>query len=214
MTPEKYFEEFTDNDQLIEEIKNIQKFREERAKDSFGFLPRPDFFAGKYPVTDAEIRAILAVAKKILVDRGGAYPLSQVELLDELFQQKVPLISKIQVEAFGYFAGLRRDTFKIQGEDVLAKTEYRSMAELASRIQREETDQRVMGKDEFLEKIRKMHLGEWRFYYTQPEIMDGTQWSIDVYFNQGEDVINYHGSNAYPSNIAEFSKFLSLDLGV
>ena len=64
-----------------------------------------------------------------------------------------------------------------------------------------------MTKDDFLDGIADLHIGEWdknysprRFGY---EVLDGTQWHLYIYFSNGIRTVKIEGSNAYPYNFDE-----------
>ena len=68
-----------------------------------------------------------------------------------------------------------------------------------------------MSKEEFLDGIRALHIGEWRSNYNPRrfgyEVLDGTQWELNITFSDGSKRLTVYGSNAYPYN---FSKLLEL----
>ena len=70
-------------------------------------------------------------------------------------------------------------------------------------------------KEDFLDGIRKLHLGEWRTSYW-PErfgctILDGTQWQLTINFSNGHKPLKSYGSNAYPYNYNELLELLGID---
>lgn len=62
----------------------------------------------------------------------------------------------------------------------------------------------VMDKDEFLERLAKLHIGEWRRGYDTRrfgyEVCDGTQWELEIYFSNHHKPVKIYGNNAYPYN--------------
>ena len=51
---------------------------------------------------------------------------------------------------------------------------------------------------EMQKKISALKTENWKKYYNNPDIQDGTQWSLIITYN-GEKPVEYGGSNAYPS---------------
>lgn len=69
-------------------------------------------------------------------------------------------------------------------------------------------DGEIFIKDDFLNIIKDLNIGEWlsdysteRFGYS---VCDGTQWSLLIEYANGEKPFRSGGSNAYPYNFEEF----------
>ena len=59
---------------------------------------------------------------------------------------------------------------------------------------------------EMLDKLyRDVRIHEWKKRYVNPDILDGTQWSINIELSDGQ-TISYYGSNEYPPRWEEFGK--------
>jgi hypothetical protein len=58
--------------------------------------------------------------------------------------------------------------------------------------------------DQFIEEIKKIGVLKWKKLYTNPDILDGTSWSVSIKYN-GER-FKSTGSNAYPEGFDEFTK--------
>lgn len=72
-----------------------------------------------------------------------------------------------------------------------------------------------MEKDEFLEGLRGLHIGEWRRNYDTRrfgyEVLDGTQWELEIFFSDGHKPVKKYGSNSYPYNFNKFLELLDID---
>lgn len=68
---------------------------------------------------------------------------------------------------------------------------------------------------EFMDGIASLHLGEWRKKYTPKrfgyEVLDGTQWELEVQYNNGQKPFNVYGDNIYPHNFSGFLSLLGID---
>ena len=42
--------------------------------------------------------------------------------------------------------------------------------------------------------------------------MDGTQWELDIYYNNGRKAVKISGSNAYPYNFEDLKEFLEVEM--
>lgn len=67
-----------------------------------------------------------------------------------------------------------------------------------------------VSKEELLDGLHRLNIGKWRRSYDNRDILDGTQWEINIFFSDGHRPVRIWGSNAYPDN---FNNFLAL-LGV
>lgn len=45
-------------------------------------------------------------------------------------------------------------------------------------------------------------------YYYNPDVLDGTQWNLEVKFINEVKVLKYGGSNYFPDDFARFKKFI------
>ena len=70
-------------------------------------------------------------------------------------------------------------------------------------------------KEEFLDGIRELHIGEWRARYDPSRfgyaVLDGTQWELEIYFSDGHMPVKIHGSNSYPYNFNKLKELLGID---
>ena len=57
-------------------------------------------------------------------------------------------------------------------------------------------------------ELKSFYISEWKRYYCQPEICDGTQWDLTIKFTNEIKVLKYGGSNYFPYNFAKFEKFI------
>ena len=64
----------------------------------------------------------------------------------------------------------------------------------------------TMEPKKLISYLQKINLREWEPEYIDPCVLDGTQWTLILEFNGGEQSIEYNGSNAYP---AEYKRLLS-----
>ena len=66
-------------------------------------------------------------------------------------------------------------------------------------------------KKEFVEGLREFHIREWKKEYIRPDVLDGMQWQLEIYF-ESRKPHKVTGSNAFPYNFREFTDFLKIDL--
>lgn len=65
-------------------------------------------------------------------------------------------------------------------------------------------DEEPASKQDILDTIKSMHIGEWRTRYTLERfgyhVCDGTQWELEIYFSNEHKPVKIYGDNAYPYN--------------
>jgi hypothetical protein len=52
---------------------------------------------------------------------------------------------------------------------------------------------------EIQQKIHELKTHNWRKSYNDPRVLDGTQWSLKITYDDNEKPVTFEGSNAYPS---------------
>lgn len=72
-----------------------------------------------------------------------------------------------------------------------------------------------VGKEDFLDGLRELHIGEWRSNYDPRRfgyvVLDGTQWELEIFFSNGHKTVKIYGSNPYPYNFNKFLELLGID---
>ena len=69
-----------------------------------------------------------------------------------------------------------------------------------------------------MDELSRLHIGEWRSSYN-PErfgyvVLDGTQWELEIHYNNGSKPFKSHGSNSFPYNFNEFRELLGIDTSI
>ncbi|MFC6176655.1 hypothetical protein ACFQAV_07365 [Companilactobacillus huachuanensis] len=54
-------------------------------------------------------------------------------------------------------------------------------------------------------KLQRLHFEDWHHKYNNSHVMDGEQWTVEVYYQDGTKN-EYYGSNAYPSNFDDLRR--------
>lgn len=99
-----------------------------------------------------------------------------------------------------YFGDFETHTITVAEEQIHVDVEYSKIGKSSNRadIQDYPSD-----KEEFLDGLRELHIGEWRTNYTNPYVLDGIQWELKIEFSNGRRPFKTGGSNAYPYNFNE-----------
>ena len=115
------------------------------------------------------------------------------------------LIQKIIIEYGGFFGGAERRTLTHDGEDIYVEREfYNGLPD----------DGRVLYQNkkwsELLTELKELHIDDWDQEYNDPDVMDGTQWSLDIEFSDDSEGIHIWGSNMFPNNFGDFLKVIEM----
>ena len=160
-------------------------------------------------------REYLERAKIALAEAGGTYTPSQSELKVVAFENNFSAISKIVFTIGGYFGGYETRTVSLDGGDLQVNVQHSLSIE-----SEEPTAEFILpvDKDEFLDELSRLHIGEWRNSYN-PErfgyvVLDGTQWELEIHYNNGAKPFKSHGSNSFPYNFNGFQELLGIDTSV
>ena len=214
ISPEVYYEEYLKGktaDQIMTAIRGLKK--------EIGHLKNkiehPDYAPTMCPTESTRLwcsRLYLDRAKQALVEVGGTYTPSQAELKAAAFTENIPFISKVIFSIGGYFGGYETRTFTLKDEQLHMWVEH-SLILTPSNVE-VEPDYSI-SKDDFLDELRELHIGEWRKNYSPRRfgyvVMDGTQWDLEIQFSNGRKPLKIYGDNAYPYNFDKFRELMGMD---
>lgn len=163
-----------------------------------------------HPSEDVQIkctRDYIARAIQAYEELGGTYHPSELEKEDLEFQRNIGNISKINFEIGGFFGGRTEYVIEFAGEEaLLTKSDMFSY----------EQNQSVLGREEVMDALEELHIGEWEKFYDPMRfgycVMDGTQWSITFEYSNGKDALEISGDNDYPYNFNEFVEIFGFEI--
>lgn len=216
ISPETYYEEYLKDkttDEIIKKIRGLKK----QIGHLKNVMEHPEY--GSAPIIHPSeavqlhwTREYLQRAVQALEDAGGTYTSSQADVRATAFENNIPNISKIIFSIGGYFSGNSEYTICI-GEQLTATLKEMWSDEMPHFLLNE--DGELCSVQEFLEGIANLHLGEWRSKYTPArfgyEILDGTQWELEVQYKNGQKPFKVYGDNIYPHNFSGFLSLLGID---
>lgn len=138
-------------------------------------------------------------------EAGGEYVRSKAEQKDHDFNEALDSMSQLMFTIGGFFCGQETRTFTISDDQVLVDVEK-------TMISMDKEEYGPYRKEDFIYGIKALHIGEWKRTYKDPLIMDGTQWELDIYYNNGRKAVKISGSNAYPYNFEDLKEFLEVEM--
>lgn len=180
-------------------------------------MEHPDY--GKeplvHPTEDVQIwcaRLYLERARQALFEMGASYAPSQAEVNAKQFQENIDYISRVRFECGGCFDGYEFYTITVDEDHIYFDLEH-SLYEKPTNLP--DTPDYPMSKDDFLDGLRELYIGEWRPSYRTERfgyvVLDGTQWSLQFEYNNGIKPISYYGSNSYPYNFDKLKALFGID---
>ena len=122
----------------------------------------------------------------------------------KLNPKHIPSIDKIVFSIGGFFDGYETRTVLLDGEAVRMTVTHSLHPE-------EREIALSLTKTEFLNRLRELHIEGWKSKYIDPDILDGTQWELEIYFSDGYKPVTIAGSNAYPDNFAELERLFGIE---
>lgn len=215
ISPEGYYEEYLKG-KTAEQIMTAIRGLKQEIGHLKNTMEHPEYGCKPimHPSEDVRLwctRMYLQRAKETLVETGGVYKPSKTELQVADFEESIPDICKVVFTIGGIFNGHETHTITLDDEHLHRDVEHSFIPKPSNFFI--EPDSPV-GKDEFLEGLRGLHIGEWRRNYDPCrfgyEVLDGTQWELEIFFSDGHQPVRKYGNNSYPYN---FNKFLEL-LGI
>ena len=181
---------------LRKEIKQLKKtIEEDPYSEEFEIKPSP-------LTRISVLRDYLDAAKTYFKGQGWVYEPSKKEIKDKEFNDRLKDLESIEIYYGGFFQGGKRWEISFDKDRIVVDSILRHMPEF------DETDLELpcfddMTKSDFISEIRSIHMGEWKKEYFNPDILDGTQWSVDIKYEDGKER-HYSGSNMFPYNFSEF----------
>lgn len=183
-------------------------------------MEHPDY--GKeplvHPTADVRIwcaRLYLERARQALFEMGASYAPSQAEVNAKQFQENIDYISRVRFEYGGFFDGYEFYTITVDEDHIHFDLEH-SIYEKPTNLP--DTIDYPISKNDFLDGLRELYIGEWRHNYRTERfgyvVLDGTQWSLQIEYNNGTKPISYYGSNSYPYNFDKLKVLFGIDANI
>jgi len=207
--PETYYEENLKGktaEQIITAIRSLKR-EINRLKNVMEY---PKYQCMMHPSEGVRIsclRDYLERAKQALVEAGGEYTPTAAERRIMAFDENIENISKITFNYGDCF--VNRRTYTVVIEDPV---KYEMSALGMSELPVEEEDYEPTTKEEFLDMLADLHIGEWSKHYDPSRfgyyVLDGIEWDLTIEYNNGRRAFKCGGCNAYPYNFEQFADIM------
>ena len=210
ISPEAYYEEYLQGKSQSAILQQISFLKQEigRLKEVLESVENsPEAMIMPSPLTRIKCnREYLEMAKLALEEAGGQYVPTDEELRDQSFDTKLATMHRFTLEIGGFFNGYTKYKYTISGERVLFDADHSFYLKPSNLPVYE-----PFTREEFVRGIAALDIGEWKERYENLYVLDGTQWSISIEYENGKESFEIYGSNAYPYNFEELIEFLGID---
>lgn len=157
-------------------------------------------------------RIYLERAKKALGNFNETYTPSKAELKAKSFDNSIDNISKITFSIGGFYDGYKTAVVDINGSEIRYELKYKFEGNTKTIIP--ECDF-PCSKDELLNSIRELHLGEWKVRYEKEKfgysVRNGVQWHLLIEFSNGSKPFRVYGSGLFPYNFNELKALMIIN---
>ena len=177
-------------------------------------MERPGYAPTMSPSEDVRLactREYLDRARRAYAEVGGVYTPFGDEVRAAEFNANIPYISKVEFSIGGFFDGYEIRTYTVEGNEAQMEIEHSVLSKSTNnggvRAGR-------ANKAYLCAALADLHVGEWRKHYTARHfgvnILDGTQWTLKIYFTSGYGPVEISGDNAYPYNFGSLLKLFQI----
>ena len=118
----------------------------------------------------------------------------------------IDCIESITFEYGGFCDGTEKRTISHNGDEIVVDREFYNGLSDDGIVPYE-------GKTwtELLEDLESVSIDDWDEEYDDLDVLDGTQWSLDIEYNDGTESRHYWGSNKYPKNFDDFLEIIEME---
>ena len=208
ISPERYYEMNLKGKSQEEIMKKIRSLKIQIGQLKRSIENTDDMILEVFPSRLTRLkcdRDYLERAIQAYEEAGGEYVRSKAEQKDHDFNEALDSMSKLVFTIGGFFCGHETRTFTVSDGQVLVDVEK-------TMISMDKEEYGPYRKEEFISGIKALHIGEWKRTYNDLLVMDGTQWELDIYYNNGRRPTKISGSNAYPYNFDDLKEFLEVEM--
>ena len=209
ISPESYYEtnlKGKSQQEILKEIRSLKREINQLKRYLEEYSPEPEGVSPTRLTRLKCIREYLDRAIQAYAEAGGIYKPTKAEQKDQEFNASLQSMKRFVFDYGGYLSGYEKRTYTVAGEKVLLDRDSFSFLNPPDLSVHE-----PLSKNEFIEGIAQLHIGEWKRSYYDMTVLDGIQWSIDIEYDGDHKPVHIDGSNAFPYNFDDLLEFLGID---
>ena len=197
ISPKTYYDLYLKDKSEKQILTVINKLRKE-IKQLKSIMEEPNYQPNEKTDESTQLwcnRLYLEQAKQTLQAIGGTYIPTKQELATKEFNDNIPYISKITYHSVAVKEGITIIKIEFDDEFAIINIDYAHNSKEPTRT--------VLDKENFLDELRNLDLGEWKKHYklkSNKLFRDGVDWYLDIYYSNGKKELNIKGFDAYPYN--------------
>lgn len=205
ISPEGYYEEYLKGKtekQIVSVIRGLKK----EIGHLKNIMEHPEYRCTKLPSEAVRLsctREYLERAKEALKEAGGIYIPSKADQRAAAFDENVSEICKMEFEIGN---AIKYEKYIVEISDELKAIRENFWEDKETCVLINE-DGEPFEKQDFLNAIRNLHIGEWRTRYDTERfgyfVLDGIMWELIIEFSNSHKPLKILGSNSYPYNFAD-----------
>lgn len=207
ISPEAYYDAYLKNKSVDEIKKKIRSLKKEIGHLK-NIMEDPNYMPTMRPDESTQLwctKMYLEKAIQALEENGETYFPSKTEIKIKQFNDMLKDIKEIKFMIGGFFQGHSYYTITIDGDNV-----EKRVTEI--HLDKDSVDDSFdMNKEELIEGLISLDLGEWKRKYEDYLVCDGTQWELELHFYNGYKARKYYGSNQYPYNFNDLLQVLDVN---
>ena len=207
ISPEGYYECDFKGKSAAEIKKEIESLKQEIAQLKYE-AEKPGFHDDRRPDHGTIIdmsREYLKMAVKALKDTGEEYIPDESEKRSAAFDKNIPYIRTIHIQ-IGSFPTPCEYSFYLEENPAYCVSTFP--------FDKEGSSKQPFDREEFLNTVQEMHMGEWRETYDPGRygiiILDGESWEIEIEYSNGARAERFEGYAAYPYNFELVQSLIEL----
>ena len=140
-------------------------------------------------------------------ETGEKYQPTKAEQKAMEFDRALESLCRLKFSIGGFFGGNETRTFTVSGNNVLLDVGLGPVPDSPNW-----PEYCPYTREEFISRLRDLLIGEWKKSYYNPCVCDGTQWELEIQYEDGRKPIRIYGSNAYPYNFDDLTELLGVEL--
>lgn len=193
------------NDMRSESERLEKLLKEDPFSDEVMVRPSPDTVISFYKI-------YFRYVKKYFEEKGWDYSFPETVIADERFNKRLDDLTSVSLAIGPCFRGQELNLVIFDGEKLISNIpdSRTGSGDDPAGNDDHSPDRKRVDREEFITKLKDLHIGEWDEEYHDLQVMDGTEWEAEFKFSDGSKKL-FMGSNKYPMNFEDFMELMGVE---